>query len=96
MQVNGMLLEGKKVYVGPFLKSDDRPANHELKYTNVFVKNLPENIGDDELMKMFAEHGSVTSAVVMKVCAGAGLSLFWVNPGPILQGAMGSCSERGA
>lgn len=25
-QVNGMLLEGKKVFVGPFLNRTDRPA----------------------------------------------------------------------
>jgi polyadenylate-binding protein len=72
-----MLLEGKKVYVGPFLKSDDRPANHELRYTNVFVKNLQENIDDDELMGMFAEHGAVTSAVVMKVCAAGSFAESW-------------------
>lgn len=36
-------------------------------YTNVFVKNLPADIGDDELGKMATEHGEITSAVVMKV-----------------------------
>lgn len=65
-KVNGMLLEGKKVYVGPFQKSDDRPAGHEQRYTNVFVKNLPESVDDEELQKMFQEYGPVTSAVVMK------------------------------
>jgi RNA recognition motif. (a.k.a. RRM, RBD, or RNP domain) len=68
LQVNGMLLEGKKVYVGPFQKSDERPASHEQRYTNVFVKNLPDSVDDKELLAMFGEYGSVTSAVVMKVC----------------------------
>lgn len=34
-QVNGMLLEGKKVYVGPFVKRTDRPDNAEVHSTAV-------------------------------------------------------------
>lgn len=64
-----MLVEGKKVYVGPFQKSDERPASHEQRYTNVFVKNLPESVDDDKLQEMFEKYGVVTSAVVMKVRA---------------------------
>lgn len=54
-----MLLEGKKVFVGPFLKRTDRPNDKETNYTNVFVKNLSEEVGDDELDKMFSEFGKV-------------------------------------
>ena len=67
VQVNGMLLAGQKVYVGPFLKKSDRPVDRESHFTNVYVKNLPESVNDDKLNEMFSEHGSVTSAVVMKV-----------------------------
>ena len=66
-QVNGMLLAGQKVYVGPFLKKSDRPADKESRFTNVYVKNLPDSVDDQKLNEMFSEHGSVTSAVVMKV-----------------------------
>ncbi len=41
-------------------------------FSNVFIKNLPAEVGDDELMKMAAEHGEVTSAVVMKASGLAG------------------------
>jgi hypothetical protein len=37
-----MLLEGKKVYVGPFLRRSERTTDSEAKFTNVFVKNLDE------------------------------------------------------
>lgn len=37
-----MLLEGKKVYVGPFLRRSERSSDSEVKFTNVFVKNLDE------------------------------------------------------
>ena len=62
-----MLLAGQKVYVGPFLKKSDRPVDRESQFTNVYVKNLPESVNDEKLNEMFSEHGSVTSAVVMKV-----------------------------
>ena len=67
LQVNGMLLAGQKVYVGPFLKKSDRPVDKESYFTNVYVKNLPESVDDNQLNTMFSEHGSVTSAVIMKV-----------------------------
>ncbi len=54
-----MLLEGKKVFVGPFLKRTERPVDKEQHYTNVFVKNLSENLTDEEVEKMFNEHGMV-------------------------------------
>lgn len=62
-----MLLAGQKVYVGPFLKKSDRPVDKESRFTNVYVKNLPDSVDDKKLNEMFSEHGSVTSAVVMKV-----------------------------
>ncbi|KAK9858458.1 hypothetical protein WJX84_004454 [Apatococcus fuscideae] len=65
-KVNGMLLEGKKVYVGPFLKRSDRPADKDVRFTNVFVKNLAESVDDPKLHEMFAAFGEVTSAIVMK------------------------------
>ena len=62
-----MLLAGQKVYVGPFLKKADRPMDREHHFTNVYVKNLPDSVDDDKLNEIFSEHGSVTSAIVMKV-----------------------------
>ena len=64
-KVDGMMIEGKKVFVGPFLKRTDRDPSDELKFTNIFVKNLPEDVDEPGLEKMFAEHGAVSSAVIM-------------------------------
>lgn len=61
-----MQLADKIVYVGPFLKRTDRAAT-DSKFTNVYVKNLSEDVDDDALMKLAAEFGEVVSAVVMKV-----------------------------
>jgi len=57
-QVNGMLLEGKKVFVGPFQKRAERPADKDLHFTNIFVKNLADNVTEEQLEKLFGEHGA--------------------------------------
>ena len=63
-----MLLEGKKVFVGPFLKRTDRPADKEAHYTNIYVKNLAESVTEEQLENMFGEHGKVRCAAAC--CAG--------------------------
>ena len=66
-KVNGMLLNDKQVYVGHFLRMQEREmAAVKTKLTNVFVKNLSESTTDDDLNKAFSEYGTITSAVVMR------------------------------
>ena len=65
MQVNGMLLEGKKVFVGPFLKRTDRPADKEAHYTNIYVKNLAESVTEEQLDKMFGDYGKVCCCIIL-------------------------------
>ena len=64
--VNGMELNDKQVYVGPFQRRSDRSNSGEAKFNNVYVKNLSENLSDEKLREKFAEHGAVTSCVIMK------------------------------
>eukprot|EP01117_Protostelium_nocturnum_P012744 TRINITY_DN470_c0_g1_i1.p1 TRINITY_DN470_c0_g1~~TRINITY_DN470_c0_g1_i1.p1 ORF type:complete len:630 (+),score=212.98 TRINITY_DN470_c0_g1_i1:170-1891(+) len=65
--VNGNLLAGKKVFVGPFVTKKERMvANGSKKFTNVYVKNLPENYGEERLKDLFTPFGTVQSAVIMK------------------------------
>ncbi|KAF2294743.1 hypothetical protein GH714_015931 [Hevea brasiliensis] len=66
-KLNGMLLNDKQVYVGPFLRKQEREnANDKTRFNNVFVKNLSEAITEDELKKIFGEFGTITSAVLMR------------------------------
>lgn len=60
-KVNGMLLNGKQVYVGPFIKRSERlkHVNVEDKYTNVFVKNLDKSLSKEEFDKIFSEFGEI-------------------------------------
>ncbi|KAJ0667140.1 putative RNA recognition motif domain, nucleotide-binding alpha-beta plait domain superfamily [Helianthus annuus] len=66
-KLNVMLLKDKQVYVGPFLRKQEREqAVNKTKSTNIFVKDLSESTTDDDLTKAFSEYGTITSAFVMK------------------------------
>ncbi|KAJ0522423.1 hypothetical protein HanIR_Chr10g0482481 [Helianthus annuus] len=79
-KLNGMLLNDKQVYVGPFLRKQEREqAVDKAKFTNVFVKNLSESTTDDDLTKAFSEYGTITSAVVMKDADGKSKGFGFVN-----------------
>jgi polyadenylate-binding protein len=68
-KVNGMLLNGKKVFVGRFVPRQQRLrdlGDVARKFTNVFVKNFGDEIKDEaELQKMFEPFGKINSCVIM-------------------------------
>lgn len=67
-KVNGMLLNGKKVYVGRFIprKEREKELGEKAKlFTNVYVKNFGEDLTDDMLKDMFEKYGRITSHKIM-------------------------------
>ncbi|XP_022129330.1 polyadenylate-binding protein 1-A [Pieris rapae] len=67
-KVNGMLLNGKKVYVGRFIprKEREKELGEKAKlFTNVYVKNFGEDYSDEMLKDMFEKYGRITSHKVM-------------------------------
>lgn len=67
-RVNGMLLNGKKVFVGRFLSRKEREkelGERAKLFTNVYVKNLPEDFNEDKLYELFEPYGHITSHKVM-------------------------------
>ncbi|XP_011708061.1 PREDICTED: polyadenylate-binding protein 4-like isoform X2 [Wasmannia auropunctata] len=67
-KVNGMLLNGKKVYVGKFIprKEREKELGEKAKlFTNVYVKNFGEDMTEDKLRDMFEKYGTITSHKVM-------------------------------
>ncbi|AQK44645.1 Polyadenylate-binding protein 2 [Zea mays] len=64
--LNGMLINDKPVFVGPFVRKQERDHSFDkTKFNNVFVKNLSESTTKEDLLKIFGEYGDITSAVVM-------------------------------
>ncbi|CAN6844605.1 unnamed protein product [Brassica oleracea] len=81
-KLNGMLLNDKKVFVGLFVRRQDRTRSENRalpRFTNVYVKNLPKEIDDGELKKTFGKYGDISSAVVMKDESGSSKCFGFVN-----------------
>ncbi|KAI9128229.1 hypothetical protein K1719_001222 [Acacia pycnantha] len=79
-KLNGMLLNDKQVYVGPFLRKQEREsAVDKTKFNNVFVKNLSDTTTDEDLKAIFGEFGTITSAVVMRDADGKSKCFGFVN-----------------
>ena len=51
-KVNGMLMNDKQVYVGPFQRRGERGGGPTM-FNNVYVKNLHENVTEDQLREVF-------------------------------------------
>lgn len=67
-KVNGMLLNGRKVYVGRFIprKEREKELGEKAKlFTNVYIKNFGEELTDEQLRKMFEKFGRITSYKIM-------------------------------
>ncbi|KAJ8561366.1 hypothetical protein K7X08_027556 [Anisodus acutangulus] len=79
-KLNGMLMNDKQVYVGHFLRKQERDsATGTTKFNNVYVKNLADSTTDDELKSVFGEFGSITSALVMRDADGKSKGFGFVN-----------------
>ncbi|KAK4958997.1 Protein phosphatase PP2A regulatory subunit B [Elasticomyces elasticus] len=63
--VNGMLLNEKKVFVGHHIPKKDRMSKFEemkANFTNIYVKNIAEEVTDDQFRELFEKLGDITSA----------------------------------
>ncbi|THF95567.1 hypothetical protein TEA_006224 [Camellia sinensis var. sinensis] len=79
-RLNGMLINDKQVYVGLFVRRQERSrGNGSPKFTNIYVKNFSENTTDEELKKFFGSYGPITSAVVMRDGNGKSRCFGFVN-----------------
>ncbi|VDM42033.1 unnamed protein product, partial [Toxocara canis] len=71
--VNGTMLEGREVYVGPFQPRAQRLTHTEVgsdNFTNVFVKNFDDKLDSAKLEALFARFGKINSCVVSVNCNG--------------------------
>ena len=62
-----MLVLHLQVYVGRFIPRKEREqelGEKAKKFTNVFIKNFGEELGEQELTDMFAKFGKITSIKV--------------------------------
>jgi len=79
-KVNGMMLNDKKVFVGPFVSRRERIAAGGAKqFTNIYVNNLVASIDDAKLTELFSPFGVIKSSIVMKDNEGKSKGFGFVN-----------------
>eukprot|EP00897_Mesotaenium_endlicherianum_P011020 jgi/Mesen1/9947/ME000071S09364 len=79
-KVNGMLLEGRKVFVGKFLKKSERDETGAVsKFTNIYVKNLDTDVTEEALKEKFETFGSIANLIVMRDESGNSKGFGFVN-----------------
>lgn len=61
-KVDGKVIAGEQVNVSAF-KSRKERGGDKFRFTNVYVKNLP-NIGKEQLEELFGKYGTVTSSMI--------------------------------
>ncbi|XP_035230180.1 LOW QUALITY PROTEIN: polyadenylate-binding protein 4-like [Stegodyphus dumicola] len=82
MKVNGLLLNGRKVFVGKFIPRKEREklfgekAHH---FMNVYIKNFGDDLDDVKLRELFEKYGKITSAKVMTDELGKSKGFGFVN-----------------
>ncbi|XP_057831145.1 uncharacterized protein LOC131041912 isoform X2 [Cryptomeria japonica] len=65
--VNGTEIQGKQVYVGKFIKRQERSGSFaDQKFTNLYIKNLEKDVTVELLSEKFSTFGKITNVVVMK------------------------------
>ncbi|GAA6000538.1 uncharacterized protein JCM10292_000472, partial [Rhodotorula paludigena] len=80
--VNGMLLNDKVVFVGIHIPKRERQAKIDeirSKFTNLYIKNVPLEVDEDEFRGLFEPFGKVTSAVISKDAEGKSKGFGFVN-----------------
>ncbi|XP_076084303.1 polyadenylate-binding protein 1-like isoform X2 [Mytilus galloprovincialis] len=67
-KVNGILLNGKRVYVSREMNEDDIieiMADKTQKFKNVYIKNFGIKMSEKELKELFEPYGKITSLKIM-------------------------------
>ncbi|CAK0801246.1 unnamed protein product, partial [Prorocentrum cordatum] len=75
-KVNGMRVGESIVTVAPFKAREGAEAKDtDESYTNLYIKNMPEDWDDDKILSVFGEFGEVVSSVSMKTDDGKRFAL---------------------
>jgi polyadenylate-binding protein len=62
-KLDGCMVEDKEIYVGSFLRRQDRASTNE--WTNLYVKQFPKSWSTDRLNELFAPYGAISSLKIV-------------------------------
>uniref|UniRef100_A0A1D1XFF2 Polyadenylate-binding protein n=1 Tax=Anthurium amnicola TaxID=1678845 RepID=A0A1D1XFF2_9ARAE len=78
--LHGSDIEGKQIYVTNFIKKSERVVpSPDAKYTNLYMKNLDQDITEELLQLKFSEFGKITSLSVAQDTDGNSRGFGFVN-----------------
>jgi len=63
-RVDGKVIAGQKVEVSAFKSKKERGGLNKNKFTNIYVKNLPETASKDKVDELFGKYGKITSSMI--------------------------------
>lgn len=63
-RVDGKRIADQIVTVAAFKSKQERGGANKFRFTNVFVKNLPEDCTKEKLDELFAKHGKISSSML--------------------------------
>uniref|UniRef100_A0ACD5TZ79 Uncharacterized protein n=1 Tax=Avena sativa TaxID=4498 RepID=A0ACD5TZ79_AVESA len=64
--LNNSYFEGRQLHVAHFVKKSERSANNDDKYTNLYLKNLDDDMTEDLIKLKFSQFGPIISVKIMK------------------------------
>ncbi|XP_039139692.1 polyadenylate-binding protein 4-like isoform X1 [Dioscorea cayenensis subsp. rotundata] len=66
-KLNGSIVEGKEIYVANFIKKSERVfPSPDAKYTNLYMKNLDQDITEELIELKFSEFGKIDKVAIAK------------------------------
>ncbi|KAK9168482.1 hypothetical protein Syun_000622 [Stephania yunnanensis] len=78
--VNASTVGGKQIYVGNFVKKDVRVlSSPDAKYTNLYMKNIDQDLTEEFLKEKFSEFGKFNNLVISKDNNGNSKGFGFVN-----------------
>lgn len=78
-KVDGMMLQGKTIHVATFVPRKERQTQDKQQFTNVYIKNLDDDIDNDKLKEIFERAGPINSAAVAYDANGKSKCFGFVN-----------------
>ncbi|MBA0591472.1 hypothetical protein Gorai_020147 [Gossypium raimondii] len=79
-RLDNTMIGDKEIYVGKFMKKCDRVLpSPDVKYTNLYVKNLDPDINEEVLQEKFSEFGKIACLVVARDENGTSRGFGFVN-----------------
>ncbi|XP_050380378.1 polyadenylate-binding protein 7 [Argentina anserina] len=79
-KLNGFTVGDKQLYVAKFVRKSDRVLpNPDVKYTNLYVKNLDPNVREELLEEKFSEFGKIVSFAIARDENGISRGFCFVN-----------------